>query len=68
MRVDEIIEREYIETMLKPKVGTQIVLTTFKKQVDVRVSGSTMGEGREHEQNITETHGKPKEPVAMEVK
>lgn len=54
--------------MLKPKVGILIVLTTFKGQVDGRVSVSTMGDGREQEGKITETHGKPKKTIAMEVK
>lgn len=54
--------------MLKPKVGILIVLTTFKGQVDGRVSVSTMGDERKQEGKITETHGKPKETISMEVK
>lgn len=45
MKVDEIIQREYIEAILKSKVGTQIVLTIFKGQMNRRVSASTMGMG-----------------------
>lgn len=52
--------------MLKPKVGILIVFTIGASGWESISVHS--GSGEKQEGNITETHGKPKETIAVEIK